>query len=296
MARLCSLFSGSSGNSVLVTGGGAKILVDAGKNARTIENALKAVGEDVRCIDAILVTHEHSDHTTALDVLVRRYRIPVYANEATLRAFRPALGAVDESLLHVLPTGGTASVKDLRFESFPVPHDSVECVGYRIEAEGSAVSLFTDVGHVPDALLAKVSGSDLVFLEANHDVEQLKQSGNPAHKIHRTVVRPWGSYTTLEQGPGFKLKRIVVNPGAALSLQMHHRRSEHWVVVAGVAHVVNGEREFIVHANESTFIPAGHKHRLSNRHSEPLVIIEVQTGDFVEEDDIVRFDDVYGRS
>jgi len=127
-------------------------------------------------------------------------------------------------------------------------------------------------------------------------VEQLKQSGNPAHKIHRTVVRPWGSYTTLEQGPGFKLKRIVVNPGAALSLQMHHRRSEHWVVVAGVAHVVNGEREFIVHANESTFIPAGHKHRLSNRHSEPLVIIEVQTGDYVEEDDIVRFDDVYGRS
>jgi mannose-1-phosphate guanylyltransferase len=127
-------------------------------------------------------------------------------------------------------------------------------------------------------------------------VEQLKQSGNPAHKIHRTVVRPWGSYTTLEQGPGFKLKRIVVNPGAALSLQMHYRRSEHWVVVAGVAHVINGERELVVRANESTFIPAGHKHRLSNRGSEPLVIIEVQTGDYVEEDDIVRFDDVYGRS
>ena len=127
-------------------------------------------------------------------------------------------------------------------------------------------------------------------------VEQLKQSGNPAHKIHRTVVRPWGSYTTLEQGPGFKLKRIVVNPGAALSLQMHYRRSEHWVVVAGVANVVNGERELVVHANESTFIPAGHKHRLSNHGSEPLVIIEVQTGDYVEEDDIVRFDDVYGRS
>ena len=127
-------------------------------------------------------------------------------------------------------------------------------------------------------------------------VEQLKQSGNPAHKIHRTVVRPWGSYTTLEQGPGFKLKRIVVNPGAALSLQMHHRRSEHWVVVAGVAHVVNGEQELVVRANESTFIPAGHKHRLSNRGGEPLVIIEVQTGDYVEEDDIVRFDDVYGRS
>jgi mannose-1-phosphate guanylyltransferase/mannose-6-phosphate isomerase len=127
-------------------------------------------------------------------------------------------------------------------------------------------------------------------------VERLKKTNNPAHKIHRTVVRPWGTYTTLEQGPGFKIKRIVVNPGAALSLQMHRHRSEHWVVVAGVAQVVNGEREFVVRANESTFIPAGNRHRLSNRDSEPLVIIEVQTGAYVEEDDIVRLEDVYGRA
>lgn len=127
-------------------------------------------------------------------------------------------------------------------------------------------------------------------------VERLKQSGSAAHKIHRTVVRPWGTYTTLEQGPGFKIKRIVVNPGAALSLQMHRHRSEHWVVVGGVAQVVNGEREFVVRANESTFIPAGNRHRLSNRESEPLVIIEVQTGAYVEEDDIVRLEDVYGRA
>ncbi len=126
--------------------------------------------------------------------------------------------------------------------------------------------------------------------------ERLKLAGHPAHKIHRTVTRPWGSYTVLEQGPGFKLKRIVVNPGAALSLQMHHRRSEHWVVIAGTAQVVNGERKFSVQANESTFIPAGNRHRLVNPGREPLVIIEVQTGDYVEEDDIVRFDDVYGRS
>ncbi len=127
-------------------------------------------------------------------------------------------------------------------------------------------------------------------------VDRLKQTGSTVHKIHRTVVRPWGSYTTLEQGPGFKIKRIVVNPGAALSLQLHHHRSEHWVVVGGTAQVVNGEKEFVVRANESTFIPAGYRHRLSNRDSEPLVIIEVQTGAYVEEDDIVRLEDVYGRS
>ena len=127
-------------------------------------------------------------------------------------------------------------------------------------------------------------------------VERLKQTGGLTHRIHRTVIRPWGSYTTLEQGPGFKIKRIVVNPGAALSLQMHRHRSEHWVVVGGTAQVVNGEREFVVRANESTFIPAGCRHRLSNRAQEPLVIIEVQTGSYVEEDDIVRYEDVYGRS
>jgi len=127
-------------------------------------------------------------------------------------------------------------------------------------------------------------------------VDRLKKSDSTVHKIHRTVVRPWGTYTTLEQGPGFKIKRIVVNPGAALSLQMHRHRSEHWVVVGGIAQVVNGEREFVVRANESTFIPAGNRHRLSNRESEPLIIIEVQTGAYVEEDDIVRLEDVYGRA
>jgi len=127
-------------------------------------------------------------------------------------------------------------------------------------------------------------------------VDRLQQSGSTAHKIHRTVVRPWGGYTTLEQGPGFKIKRIVVNPGAALSLQMHRHRSEHWVVVGGTAHVVNGEQEFVVRMNESTFIPVGNRHRLSNRESGPLVIIEVQTGAYVEEDDIVRLEDAYDRT
>jgi mannose-1-phosphate guanylyltransferase/mannose-6-phosphate isomerase len=144
----------------------------------------------------------------------------------------------------------------------------------------------------PDALLIADRNQ---AQKVRNVTERLKLAGHPAHKIHRTVVRPWGTYTVLEQGPGFKLKRIVVNPGAALSLQMHHRRSEHWVVISGSAQVVNGEREFAVQANESTFIPAGNRHRLSNPGREPLVIIEVQTGAYVEEDDIVRFDDVYGR-
>ena len=124
---------------------------------------------------------------------------------------------------------------------------------------------------------------------------QLKQNAHQAYKTHRTVHRPWGTYTVLEQGQGFKIKRIEVKPGASLSLQMHYHRSEHWVVVSGMAKVLNGEQEFLIHTNESTYIPAGHQHRLHNPGKIPLVMIEVQSGNYLEEDDIVRFDDVYGR-
>jgi mannose-1-phosphate guanylyltransferase/mannose-6-phosphate isomerase len=126
-------------------------------------------------------------------------------------------------------------------------------------------------------------------------VEQLKLSKHEALKTHRTVARPWGTYTVLEEGDGFKIKRIVVKPGQSLSLQMHHHRSEHWVVVSGTARVTNGDAELLVRKNESTYIPAGNRHRLENPGLMDLVMIEVQSGDYLGEDDIVRFQDVYGR-
>ncbi len=127
-------------------------------------------------------------------------------------------------------------------------------------------------------------------------VDKLKAQGHESYRTHRTVSRPWGTYTVLEEGPSFKIKRIVVKPGAALSLQLHHHRSEHWIVVSGKAKVVNGERELLVDTNESTYIPAGHKHRLENRADCDLVLIEVQSGAYLGEDDIVRFSDRYGRA
>jgi len=126
-------------------------------------------------------------------------------------------------------------------------------------------------------------------------VQQLKQHGHEAFRLHRTVSRPWGTYTVLEEGPRFKIKRIEVKPGASLSLQMHHHRSEHWVVVSGMAKVTNGDREVFVNTNESTYIPAGCTHRLENPGVIDCVMIEVQVGDYVGEDDIVRFEDRYGR-
>jgi len=126
-------------------------------------------------------------------------------------------------------------------------------------------------------------------------VDELKKRGAEEHLTHRTVIRPWGSYTLLEKGDRYKIKRIEVNPGARLSFQMHYHRSEHWVVVSGTAKVRRGEEEFFVNPNESTYIPMETKHRLENPGRIPLQIIEVQNGEYLEEDDIVRFDDAYGR-
>lgn len=144
----------------------------------------------------------------------------------------------------------------------------------------------------PDALL-------VAHKDGSQDVKQiyseLKARGHDAYKLHRTVHRPWGTYTVLQEAKDFKIKRIEVKPGASLSLQMHHHRSEHWIVVSGMARVVNGEREMFVNTNESTYIPAGHKHRLENPGILDLVMIEVQSGAYLGEDDIVRFQDVYGR-
>jgi len=126
-------------------------------------------------------------------------------------------------------------------------------------------------------------------------VERLKLSSHESVRHHRTVHRPWGSFTVLEEGPRFKIKRIVVKPGASLSLQMHHHRSEHWVVISGMAKVVNADKELMVRPDESTYIRAGAQHRLTNPGKVDCVIIEVQTGDYVGEDDIVRLEDKYGR-
>lgn len=145
----------------------------------------------------------------------------------------------------------------------------------------------------PDALLV---ANKACSQDVKHVYAELKARGHECYKLHRTVHRPWGTYTVLEEGSRYKIKRIEVKPGASLSLQMHHHRSEHWIVVSGMAKVVNGDNELMVAANESTYIPAGHKHRLENPGVVNLVMIEVQSGEYLGEDDIVRFQDNYGRA
>jgi mannose-1-phosphate guanylyltransferase/mannose-6-phosphate isomerase len=127
-------------------------------------------------------------------------------------------------------------------------------------------------------------------------VAKLKEQNSAQATHHQRVQRPWGWYERLEQGSEFQVKRISVKPGAALSLQLHHQRAEHWVVVHGQARVTCGDRVFNMHPNESTYIPKETKHRLENIGNVHLELIEVQTGSYLGEDDIVRFEDIYGRN
>jgi len=147
-----------------------------------------------------------------------------------------------------------------------------------------------------------VETKDAVLVAPKHRVQdvkklvlQLKERGRYEHSLHREVFRPWGSYDSIENGSRFQVKRLKVKPGAALSLQMHHHRAEHWVVVAGTARITRGDEVFLLEENQSTYIPIGVKHRIENPGMIPLEIIEVQSGSYLGEDDIVRFEDVYGR-
>lgn len=164
--------------------------------------------------------------------------------------------------------------------------------------------------HANNRLIAAVGVKDYIVVEttdavlvAHRDkvqdvkniVEQLKSLQREETLLHRKVYRPWGSYECIDEDARFKVKRIIVNPGASLSMQMHHHRAEHWVVVKGTAKVTRGEDTFMLAENESTFIPVGTMHRLENFGKIPLEIVEVQSGSYLGEDDIVRFDDNYGR-
>ena len=148
------------------------------------------------------------------------------------------------------------------------------------------------IADTPDVLLVAKKGHSQ---EVKEVVAKLKERKRPEVTFGTTVYRPWGCYTTLAEGEGYKVKRITVNPGEKLSLQMHYHRSEHWTVIKGTGKLTVGDKEIIFRENESTYIPIGAKHRLENPGKLPLSIIEVQNGKYLGEDDIVRFDDIYGR-
>ena len=182
--------------------------------------------------------------------------------------------------------------------------------GNRIEGQGVTLNAKNNFIHAPHRCVVALGTEDLIIVDtadavlvANRGsaeqvkavVAQLETSGNPEASKHRKVLRPWGSYDSIESGPRFQVKRLMVNPGASLSLQKHYHRAEHWVVVKGTAEVTCGKETFLLTENQSTYIPLGEVHRLHNPGKTALEMIEVQSGGYLGEDDIVRMEDDYGR-
>jgi mannose-1-phosphate guanylyltransferase/mannose-6-phosphate isomerase len=188
------------------------------------------------------------------------------------------------------------SEKDAQGNSFHGDVIAHNCEGSYISA-GSR--LVTAVG-VKDVVIVEDKDSVLVTpkdqsQDVKELVEELKRRGREETQLHRQVFRPWGSYDSIDSDDGFQVKRLIVKPGAVLSLQKHARRAEHWVVVKGTARITLNDEVFDLGVNESTYIPIGAVHRIANPGNEPVHIIEVQCGDYLGEDDIVRLEDNYGR-
>ena len=163
-----------------------------------------------------------------------------------------------------------------------------------------ATSRLVSVVGLHDVVVVETADAVLVSDRASsQDVKKIVGALGSAkrgeHELHRKVHRPWGWYDSIDNGDRFQVKRILVKPGASLSLQKHHHRAEHWIVVSGTAEVTNGEQVILLTENQSTYIPLGQVHRLANPGKVPLEIIEVQSGSYLGEDDIVRFEDTYGR-
>ena len=182
--------------------------------------------------------------------------------------------------------------------------------GNRIEGHGHAVQASNTYIHAPHRPVVALGTQNVLIIDTadavlvadaahveqvKHVVAELERQGVPQAQQHRRVARPWGMYDSVDSGARFQVKRIVVKPGASLSLQMHHHRAEHWVVVSGTAEVTNGDKVLLLSENQSTYIPIGQIHRLANPGKVPLEIIEVQSGAYLGEDDIVRLQDTYGR-
>ena len=179
MVRFCPVASGSSGNSIFVSTGGTRILIDAGVSGKKIEEGLKAINEDAANIDAIFVTHEHKDHIKGVGILSRRFDIPIYATEGTWEAMACDLGAISRKNRCVIYSGENNVINDMCVKAFDIPHDAAQPVGYSIFAGGVKMSVATDMGHYNDEIKENIAQSNILLVEANHDIDMLKKGSYP---------------------------------------------------------------------------------------------------------------------
>lgn len=187
MIKFCSLFSGSSGNSIFISTGNTRILIDAGLSAKRIVDALETIGESPCGLSAVLITHEHVDHIKGVGIISRKFNIPVYANENTWKAIGDSIGSIREENMRCFATEDEFEIKDLCIRPFHIPHDAAEPVGFNFFACGRKLTIATDIGHVNKELMDSLDNSDLILLESNHDIEMVKVGPYPWHLKRRIL-------------------------------------------------------------------------------------------------------------
>lgn len=215
MVKFCSLFSGSSGNALFLSCGQTGILIDAGVSGIRIGNAMKSIGENPGMLRAILVSHEHSDHSKCVGVMSRRLHLPVYANPITWGRMNPFIGSISGENVRVFRTGEPFRVGEIEVLPFSIPHDAGDPVGFRFIAEGKKITVATDVGHMTDRLLLHIMDSDLLMLESNHDLDML-ENGRYPYPLKKRIKGDYGhlcndmAAKTIVQLAGLGIRRFII--------------------------------------------------------------------------------------
>lgn len=212
--KFCSLYSGSSGNSIFVSSENAKILIDAGLPGKSIEKALDSIGQNPRDIDGIFVTHEHTDHTKGVGVLSRKYDIPIYTHSSTWKAMMPTIGKIKEDNIRIIEKE-CVTINDMDIISYIIPHDAIHPQGYAIHNKNKKFCLATDLGYFSDEVEYVLKDADAILLESNHDVEMLKFGPYP-YTLKRRILSNLGHLSNEDCGKailsilGNNLKKVML--------------------------------------------------------------------------------------
>lgn len=214
--KFCSLYSGSSGNSIFIASDNAKVLIDAGLAGKKIDDALKHIGEGSSSIDGIFITHEHIDHIKGVGVLSRKYDIPIYANDNTWAVMEKNIGKIKEHNIRIMDRRSSITINDLEIRSFNIPHDAIAPVGYTVSYAGKNASVVTDFGVFTEEIRDNIIDSDIILLESNHDVNMLRMGPYP-YKLKLRVLGENGHLSNEDCGSAIvsllkndKKKQIVL--------------------------------------------------------------------------------------